>query len=345
MINERKRRPGEGQKPHPNRRRSERCGESQDAGDRPVSVPDLPRCPGLGTADFGLHTDRVRAFAILDTFREAGGNFLDTANVYCRWVPGKDNCSEQVIGAWLKDRHDREMVIATKGGHYSFSDRVTSRVTEAEVRRDLEDSLRTLGLDRIDVYWLHRDNEELATEEIAAFMNRFVQEGKIRFWGISNLTADRVRAFGRHLHGVSNQWSLALESREMAETKDPTTLRCDREMLRTLQALGIPLFPYTSSAHGCFARMEQGLEVHGLWDTPANRSIFSVLKTWAERLHVSCHVLSQAWLLNQPFQVFPVMAVSSPGQLAGLEAICSLKLPQEAIREIGESRENAMRMA
>ena len=75
----------------------------------------------LGTAGFGDKTDQEKSFEILDDFVRAGGNFIDTANVYCKWLEGHGNCSEQIIGRWLKARGARgKVIVATKGAHYSF---------------------------------------------------------------------------------------------------------------------------------------------------------------------------------------------------------------------------------
>lgn len=298
----------------------------------------------LGTANFGLKTDKAEAFELLDAFHDMGGNFLDTANVYCKWVPGKGNCSERVIGAWLRERKPQDMVVATKGGHYSFLRPWVSRVTEKTVRQDLEESLAGLSKDCIDFYWLHRDNEALSPEEITDFMERFVQEGKIRYWGISNLTAKRADAFGERLQGVSNQWSLALESRRMAEKKDQTTLRVDADMIEVLTKRGIPLVAYTSGANGCFASMEKNQPCHGLWDHPANRLIFETLKKWAGELGVSSYVLGQAWLLAQPFEVFPIAAVSRKEQLEDFARISSLTIPDACLSELGSVRSEAEQM-
>ena len=294
----------------------------------------------LGTANFGLNMDRQKAFAVLDAFADMGGSFLDTANVYCKWVPGVGNCSETVIGQWLKSRGmANRMVIATKGGHYAFSDPSVSRVTEKDVREDLEESLKALGLDCIDVYWLHRDNPALSVETISDFMERLVREGKIRFWGISNITAERAMAFAPHIFGVSNQWSLAVESREMASKKDPTTVWTDQAMRSCLQDKDLSLVPYTAGAHGCFAAMEAGRPCRGLWDHPGNRNIFQVLRPWADRLGVSCYVLGQAWLLHQSFQVIPVMAVSRAEQLLAFEQMTALKVPDACMQALAAARQ------
>ena len=296
----------------------------------------------LGTADFGLKRDEKESFAILDRFMEMGGNFLDTANVYCKWVPGKGNCSERMIGKWLRDRHayDR-MIVASKGGHYSFLRKGVSRVTEKEVRKDLEESLTSLGLDHLDFYWLHRDNEGLSPEEITFFMKKLVGEGKIRFWGISNISTVRAIAFGSHLSGVSNQWSYALESPMMAKKKDQTLVWTDRELQDYMAKASLTLLPYTSGAQGCFAAMEKGKECHGLWDHEGNRALYPLLHAWGEKLGVSAYVIGQVWLLHQNFQVIPVMAVSRPSQLEDFARITELELPEECLKELTEARVQA----
>ena len=75
----------------------------------------------LGTAGFGDKTDQEKSFEILNAFVWAGGNFIDTANVYCKWLKGHGNCSEQIIGKWLKESGMQgKVIVATKGAHYSF---------------------------------------------------------------------------------------------------------------------------------------------------------------------------------------------------------------------------------
>ena len=85
---------------------------------------------------------------------QAGGNFIDTANVYCKWLEGHGNCSEQIIGKWLKDRGTQgKVIVTTKGAHYSFEDQGRSRVNREDIRTDLDESCRTLGTDVIDFYY------------------------------------------------------------------------------------------------------------------------------------------------------------------------------------------------
>ena len=94
----------------------------------------------LGTAGFGDKSDLEKSFEILNAFVRAGGNFIDTANVYCKWLKGYGNCSEQIIGKWLKESGMQgKVIVATKGAHYSFEDPGRSRVNKEDISMDLDD--------------------------------------------------------------------------------------------------------------------------------------------------------------------------------------------------------------
>ena len=140
------------------------------------SLPDVPAdlFPlALGTAPFGTAIGRDTAFAILDAFLALGGNLIDTAAVYGM------GASEQTIGDWLKDRRARDKItVATKGGHPSIPD-WQQRLTEQDVRADLEASLRNLQTDYIDVYFLHRDDPSKPVEDIMPMLHKLVCEGKV----------------------------------------------------------------------------------------------------------------------------------------------------------------------
>ena len=172
----------------------------------------------LGTAGFGDKSDLEKSFEILNAFVRAGGNFIDTANVYCKWLKGHGNCSEQIIGKWLKESGMQgKVIVATKGAHYSFEDPGRSRVNKEDIRMDLDESCRTLGKDEMDFYWLHRDDPEKPAEEIVDILEELKKEGRIRYYGFSNYRTERLKEIAqclreRNLSGitaVSNQWSLA----------------------------------------------------------------------------------------------------------------------------------------
>lgn len=311
-----------------------------------------------GTGNYGDGLEKEEAFEALDAFVDMGGIFVDTANVYCKWVPGRGNSAEQYLGEWLKSRNAyHKVVIATKGAHYDFSEPERSRVNEKEIRKDLEESLRTLGLDHIDFYWLHRDDREKPIEEILDIMEQLVQEGKIRYYGASNYRLDRLRrareyAKGKGLQGfsaVSNQWSMAQVNPGGNLNLDPTLVITDEELVQWHQETGTPLVPFSSTAHGFFQKLYQaGVKVQDgkLLTHPGKLGISEELKRayWNQdnRKHYeflcrqmekyqapSLHVLSLAWLLHQLFQVFPVMSVSRREQMEALAQASEQKMDKE----------------
>lgn len=312
----------------------------------------------LGTAPFGEKMGREQPFEILDAFVRQGGNFLDTANVYCRWVPGLANCGEQILGEWLKARGAyKDVVIATKGGHYDFNipGRI-SRVNEMEIRRDLEESLATLGLDTIDFYWLHRDDEDKPIEEIIDILEKLRTEGKIRYYGLSNYRSGRAAQARKYLrskglpgpYAISNQWSMASINSQRTTNPDPTLVEFSAEEYQWHCESQVPVIPFSSTAMGFFEKLNKaGVEVKDgrltargdrekiapaildtYWNEDNLRKYELLLKLRQETGH-SLQALSVAWLISQPFQVFPVGAVRNTEQLKDFVLAGSIRMGME----------------
>ena len=165
-----------------------------------ITIPDtdLSLCPiGLGTAGAGVRWLEMGADRVFDAYLDLGGNFIDTARVYSDWVPSERGRSERVIGDWLEKSGKRnQIVLVTKGGHPEFtssaSDMHLSRMTPADMRHDIELSLKTLRVETIDLYFYHRDNQAQPVEELIETMEQFRREGKIRYYGCSNWEAARI---------------------------------------------------------------------------------------------------------------------------------------------------------
>jgi len=297
-----------------------------------------------GTGNFGEKLTKEDAFRNLDAFVDTGGNFIDTANVYCRWVPGMENCSEQYIGEWLKKRGTKEdVVIATKGGHYDLNRPEVSRVTPEEIRKDLEESLLTLGMDQIDVYWLHRDNPDMPVVEIIGMMEELVKEGKIRYYGASNFEQGRINSAVRYsekngiagFSAVSNQWSMARVNPGCNLNGDKTLVMMDPAFYQWHQASGMPIIPYSSSAHGYFQKLYQAQPLSKAmgkaYYNQKNTDIFERLCRLRAVTGASVQALTLAWLINQPFQVFPVAAVTKPEQMTQLAEASELSVDADFI--------------
>ena len=128
----------------------------------------------LGTADFGSAVDDSRSRAILDRYIDQGGNVIDTAAAYAAWLPGGNHCSEKFLGSWLRERRRAtQLIISTKGGHPRFESTHIPRMSRKEVEGDLDSSLRRLGVDSIDIYWLHRDDPHRPVEEFLMVKDLF----------------------------------------------------------------------------------------------------------------------------------------------------------------------------
>jgi aryl-alcohol dehydrogenase-like predicted oxidoreductase len=206
---------------------------------------------------------------MLDAFFEQGGNFVDTAHVYNDWVPGERSRSEKMLGAWMKERRNRSgVLVATKGSHPDLAQMEVGRLSPAEIRADLEESLRFLQVETIDLYWLHRDDPTRPVEEIMEALETQARAGKIRYFGCSNWRLERIQAAQRcaatlrggacGFAGVQNLWSLAKPNLAEIMRRDPTLVVMDDDLWQYHKQTGLAAIPYTSQANGLFQKMDAG---------------------------------------------------------------------------------------
>jgi len=121
----------------------------------------------LGGAPFGSSIDPDKSMRLMDLFVELGGNFIDTANVYGKWLPDGRSASEETLGKWMKTRKNRgRLVVTTKGAHPDLKTMSVQRLSKEEISADVDDSLKNLQTDYIDLYWLHRDDPNRCVGEI-----------------------------------------------------------------------------------------------------------------------------------------------------------------------------------
>jgi aryl-alcohol dehydrogenase-like predicted oxidoreductase len=298
-----------------------------------VNIPktDLYASPlVLGTDYFGSTVSRERSMQLMDHYLDAGGNVLDTAELYARWLPGGEHQSEKVIGEWLRDRGVRDQVIlSTKGAHPRLEAMEVPRMSKAEIQSDLDSSLQRLGVERVDLYWLHRDAPGYPVEEILQSLESFRQAGKIRYAGFANWTqarAEEARLAAQRI-GVQgfvasqNLWSLGKVDLSKA---DPTWAYIDEPFVRWHIEHGLGAFPYLTQANGYFRRLEQGTldqvptdaRVRALFDHQENRDRFQRLRRLQQKHGLSVGQVVLGYLTSQPFPVFPL---AGPKTLADLQ--------------------------
>ena len=284
----------------------------------------------LGTDYFGSTVGRKESMELMDYYVEAGGNVLDTAESYACFVPGGDHQSETVIGEWLRDRRTRDrVIISTKGAHPRMATMHIPRMSKAEIQSDLDSSLQRLGIECVDIYWLHRDAPGYPVEEILQSLESFRQAGKIRYAGFSNWTqtrAEEARQAAQRL-GIQgfiasqNMWSLAKP--DLAQT-DPTWACIDDSYAQWHVKNGLSAFPFITQAGGYFRRLELGTleqlpednRIRRMFDHQENEERFQRILRLHRLRGLSVGQIVLAYLTNQPFPVFPLIG---PKTLADLQ--------------------------
>ena len=283
----------------------------------------------LGADRFGSARDKDTAFEMLDRFLEAGGNFIDTASLYARDFEAGISRSEEVLGQYLKARPGADIIIATKGGHHELST-MRTRINREEIVADLDESLRTLGLDHIDFYWLHRDRPEIPVEEIVDILEDQVKAGKIRFYGGSNYALERLQtadAYAKSIgvqgfSGVSNHYTPAVETPGCPLYNDNTLVTDTTDILPEYAKLGLAYIPYGSTAKGWFAKSLTGDASERAvksFENETNRALRDLLVKKAEAENVPVQTALLRYMAEHGekigLQIVPITSCSKLEQL------------------------------
>lgn len=302
---------------------------------------------GLGCGGMGTRVCGDDAYRILDLFVESGGTFLDTAHIYGAWVPGGAGASEKTLGAWLRARGARDrVVIGTKGGHPHLESMDVPRMSPADLRQDLEESLERLGLEHIDFYWLHRDEPARPMADIVETLAAFAAEGSIGAWGVSNWSVERIRealgyASDRGLPGpAGNQlgWNLASRS---AGVGDPSMRFMDDRTHDFHSQTGMFVATYASQAGGFFTR---GYTADTAPESvsPGHRAYLNAItfhrqehaQELAARRGVTVNDVAVAYLLAQPFPVAALVGCGSEAHLRTSLTAARLQLTPADVQQL-----------
>jgi aryl-alcohol dehydrogenase-like predicted oxidoreductase len=288
---------------------------------------------------FGWTVDEATAFTLFDAFLEAGGNFIDTADVYSSWVPGnKGGESETIIGKWIRARSNRDkVVIATKVG----SDMGPGRkgLSKAYIRSAVDESLRRLQTDYIDLYFSHWDDPDTAIEETLEAYGELVRAGKVRFIGASNFNAARLKA----AIGISAKTGLP-----RYECLQPHFNLVDRdgfqgELEKLCRDNEIGVVTYYSLASGFLTgkyRSEKDLRQRARGSRVANylnERGFAVLKALDEvaaQARATPAQVALTWLMARPGITAPIASATTIDQLKDLIAATLLKLDPASIERL-----------
>ena len=290
----------------------------------------------LGGNVFGMTIQRDASFAVLDAFYAAGGRMIDTADVYSAWVPGnKGGESETILGEWLAASGKRDEIrLHTKTGMLGGRE----LYEPARVLASLDASLERLQTGTIDLYYAHRDYQELAITDIVAAFDGAVRSGKVRSLGASNFTAarlgealDAAEAQGATPFSVlQNEYNLIARQAYGADLQQLCTRR------------GIPMLPFYGLASGFLTGKYRSAEDRG--KSPRGQRMGELIASGASMLAVMDEVVRDtgathaqvalAWLRVQPGIGAPIASATSVEQVQELAAAAMLDLSEEHLARL-----------
>ena len=298
-----------------------------------------PLC--FGGNVFGWTVDEATSFKLLDAWLDAGFNFVDTADVYSTWVPGHAGGeSETIIGKWLRASGKRSrVVLATKVGKPMGPDK--KGLSGAYIRQAVEDSLRRLQTDYIDLYQSHDDDADTPLQDTLEAFSRLIQAGKVRVIGASNYNAPRLA------QALDTSEKLGLPRYESLQ---PLYNLYDRavfeEALAPLcLARGVGVINFYALAAGFLtgkyrseadaAKSARGKNTTAKYLNPRGLRILAALDSVAARLGATPARVAIAWVMAQEGVTSPIASATSLAQLQELVAAAQLRLDAAALAELG----------
>lgn len=294
----------------------------------------------LGGNVFGWTIDEQKSFEVLDAFAASPCNMIDTADVYSRWVPGHEGGeSETIIGNWMQKRNNRQsIIIATKAG----SDMGTGKSLKKNyLVKAAEASLKRLQTDYIDLFQSHRDDNVTPPEETLSAYEMLIQQGKVRFIGASNFSAERLQqSLTVAQHGlpkyISFQPEYNLYDREDFE-KNYQQL-CIKENIGVIcyygLASGFLTGKYRSGVD--LEKSKRGGGIKKYLDDRGKR-ILSALDDVSKRYNTSQAAVALAWLISQPGITAPIASATNTEQLDELLQCVEIDLKEEDVQQLCEA--------
>jgi len=298
----------------------------------------------LGTMQFGWSTDEKTSFKILDKFFEEGGNFIDTADVYSRWVEGNPGgVSERIIGKWMKSRNVRgRIVLATKVRGRMWEGPNGEGLSRKHIMKAVEDSLRRLQTDYIDLYQVHWPDWDTPLEETLRALDDLVRDGKVRYIGASNYPAWYLTKalwisdkYGLHrFESIQPQYSLVYRE------------EFERELMPLVEDQKLAVIPYSPLAGGFLtgkykrnrplphsARAET---IKKRFFTEKNFAIIEELEKMAFKYAAKVSQIVLAWLLAKSYITAPIIGANSVEQLMENLGALEVDLEEEDLKKLDE---------
>nr|WP_210354340.1 aldo/keto reductase [Sphingobacterium tabacisoli] len=290
---------------------------------------------------FGWTLDQDASFGILDAFKDLGFNAIDTANNYSHWVPGnKGGESETIIGNWLQERGGRDgVVLMTKvGGRFGYDSK--PNVKGDYIKEEVENSLKRLRTDYIDLYQTHYDDETTPVEETLRAYEDLIKEGKVRFIGASNISPERL------VESLDTSAEKGLPSYVSLQPEYNLFDRAKFEHLyeKITFEKQIAVIPYYSLASGFltgkytseadFGQSARGAGIKEKYWNDRGRRIVAVLNEVANAYSVSASAVALAWLLAQRTVAAPIASATKRHHMDAFVEAVNLRLDVASLAKL-----------
>lgn len=308
-----------------------------------IGSSDLDVLPlSLGGNVFGWTADRDTSFAVLDAFVDGGGDFIDTADSYSSWVAGNEGGeSETIVGEWLASRKPAGIVVATKvSQHPQFRG-----LSAGNIRKAAEASLMRLGVDELDLYYAHFDDETVPLEETVAAFGQLVADGLVRHVAVSNYSADRIREWIEIARRTGAAVPVAVQPHYNLVHRNEV----EETIIPVAEEFGLGLVPYFSLASGFLTGKYRSTDAAGQaspraqgaakYATEAGLRIIDALEEIGDAHGESIAATSLAWLRAQPTVVAPIASARSVEQVPDLLAGARLELSPEEVAVLDQVSE------
>jgi aryl-alcohol dehydrogenase-like predicted oxidoreductase len=304
----------------------------------------------LGTVNYGTDLSELDSKIQLSKFVESGGNFIDTAQIYGAWGSGPDNYSEYVIGKWFKETGKRhEIVLATKGAHPKWTSMEVPRVDAKCIEEDLDNSLKLLNTDYIDLYILHRDDRGAPVAQIMDCLDNARRSGKIKHYGCSNWTLPRIKEAQEYckLNGlegfVCNQLMWSLADINFDYVPDKSFVLMDEETRAYSGEVGMNVMAYMSIGKGYFTRRaakeQLPSSVANVYNNPSNDAIFNFIGMTVDSSDYSYMDLALMYIMAEDsFTAVPIASFDNMEQLNEGFSCLNKPIPQDVVRKLAQMK-------
>jgi aryl-alcohol dehydrogenase-like predicted oxidoreductase len=293
---------------------------------------------------WGWTADEPTSFVVMDAYMEAGGNFLDTADVYSRWVEGNPGgVSEEIIGRWMKERGNREQVVlATKVRGEMGPGPNDKGLSRKHIMDAVDASLRRLQTDYIDLYQTHSYDADTPIDETLRALDDLQRSGKVRYVGASNYPAWRL---------MEALWSAEANGTTRFDSLQPhynlaNRAEFERELKAVCENYEVAVIPYSPLAAGFLTGKysrdtvpdsDRAKGVRSRYFNEAGWRTLDALKAVAEETSSAPAAVALAWLLAQEVITSPIIGANSVEQLQDSLAALDLSLSEEQVSRLNDA--------